>query len=175
MIVRPFPKWNCFLGSTVIKCIFRGTIKGQSLVYSTSQIVHCMRLSQPEFNKEKEVSKKTLKQSPRHKTTFKKMSETTKHNSQRCILPPTIIEFERNGKENFQIEYSVHKCPVLLRTDMKRIFPRQQHLFDKQPLYIIPTFQYVPCPLFVFDAKTEQEKDDKLHRVGFSDVKNVTQ
>ena len=84
--------------------------------------------------------------------------------SKHTIVQPTIIHFSEQTTK-FIIEYSVHKCPILLKSDMKSIFPSEKELFDKEQLYIIPTFQPVPCSLFVFDEESDRQKDVKLHNV----------
>ena len=92
-----------------------------------------------------------------------------KNHSRYTVVPPTIINFvndDHNNTDSFVIEYSIHKCPNLLKSDMKNIFPKMKQHFDKYKLYIIPTFQPVSCSLFVFDEKSEKEKDEKLKRVG---------
>ncbi|KAG2388670.1 hypothetical protein C9374_000109 [Naegleria lovaniensis] len=85
--------------------------------------------------------------------------------SRYTVVPPTIINFQDDdSNDSFVIEYSIHKCPNLLKSDMKNIFPKMKQHFDKYQLYIIPTFQPVSCSLFVFDENSEKEKDDKLKR-----------
>ena len=89
--------------------------------------------------------------------------------SKHTIIPPTIINFfsDDNHESQFVIEYSIHKCPLLLKSDMNKIFPSAKQIFEKQQLYIIPTFQHVSCPLFVFDEESSKQKDDRLHKVCF--------
>ncbi|OMH84128.1 Methylmalonic aciduria and homocystinuria type D-like protein [Zancudomyces culisetae] len=88
-------------------------------------------------------------------------------NEQFCFSSEKMARGEgQGGEENMpgeievKMEYSIHKCPNLLKQELLMVFPGIKNKMEK--VLIIPTFQQTRSSMMVFDRESDIEKDEKL-------------